>query len=135
MIKLITTEDIELTREVRNAFGGVIDEVLPSGTEVTWWMTEPETKGKGVNMTWTIGLLGWIGDYTQKDTAPQLIVKEVQSRYKIQLFDSEGNPKYPFVKSELEYVQGMIDDQSRLLVQFFYVNGIFPEGSLDIVGI
>jgi hypothetical protein len=135
MIKLITTEEIQLTREYRTAFGGVLDEVLPVGTEVTWWMTEPKTIGKGVGMAWKIGMVGWIGDYTQKDTAPVLNVKEVQSNYKVDLFNTDGTYKYPFVRSEKEYVSAMIEDQSRLLVQFFYVNGIFPEGSLDIVGV
>ena len=77
----------------------------------------------------------WIGDETQKDTSPSVIIKEVSKKYKIALFNSDGSNKYPFVRSEKEYIFGMVEDQNRLVVQFFYDNGIFPQDSLEIVGI
>jgi hypothetical protein len=135
MITTTTNTEIVLTQEKVNAFGSIVTDQLPEGTSVTWWMTAPSEVGKGVNMCWDIELLGWIGDYTEKETAPKLVVKEVQRKYRIKLFNADGSDKYPFVRSEKGYIQGMVEDQSRLLVQFFYVNGIFPEGSLDIVGV
>lgn len=135
MIKVVTTEEITLTQIQSNGFGDTIENELPIGTEVTIYLQDPDAKGKDVNLSWNIPLFMWVGDYTQKDTKPSIALKEISSKYKVTIFNENGSDKYPFTRSDKDYVYGMIDDQNRLLVSFLYANGIFPEGSLEIVGI
>jgi hypothetical protein len=135
MIKVVTTEEITLTQIQSNGFGDTIENQLPIGTEVTIYLQDPDAKGKDVNLSWNIPLFMWVGDYTQKDTKPSIALKEISSKYKVTIFNENGSDKYPFTRSDKDYVYGMIDDQNRLLVSFLYANGIFPEGSLEIVGI
>jgi len=135
MIKVVTTEEITLTQIQSNGFGDTIENELPIGTEVTIYLQDPDAKGKDVNLSWNIPLFMWVGDYTQKDTKPSIVLKEISSKYKVTIFNENGSDKYPFTRSDKDYVYGMIDDQNRLLVSFLYANGIFPEGSLEIVGI
>ena len=135
MIKVVTTEEITLTQIQSNGFGDTIENELPIGTEVTIYLQDPDAKGKDLNLSWNIPLFMWVGDYTQKDTKPSIALKEISSKYKVTIFNENGSDKYPFTRSDKDYVYGMIDDQNRLLVSFLYANGIFPEGSLEIVGI
>ena len=135
MIKIVTTDKIELTKIEFSDFGDVLQTVLPQGTELTIWLTAPTDIGGGLSLKWEINLMMWVGDESQKDTSPSVIIKEVSKKYKIALFNSDGSFKYPFVRSEKDYILGMVEDQNRLVVQFFYDNGIFPQGSLEIVGI
>lgn len=135
MIKIVTTEEIKLTKIEKNGFGDTIETELPTGTEVTIYLQDPDAKGKDVDLSWNIPLFMWVGDYTQKDTKPSIVLKEISSKYKVIIFNEDGSNKYPFTRSDKDYVYAMIDDQNRLLVSFLYANGIFPEGSLEIVGI
>lgn len=135
MIKIVTTEEIKLTKIEKNGFGDTIETELPTGTEVTIYLQDPDAKGKDVDLSWNIPLFMWVGDYTQKDTKPSIVLKEISSKYKVIIFNEDGSNKYPFTRSDKDYVYAMIDDQNRLLVSFLYDNGIFPEGSLEIVGI
>jgi hypothetical protein len=136
MIKIVTTEEITLTTLATNGFGDVIETQLPLGTEVTIWLDDPDAIGKDYNLTWRIPLFMWIGNYTERDVKPSIKLKEVSSKYDVKLFEDElYTPKYPFTQSDKPYVFSMIDNQNRLLVSFLYANSIFPEGSLEIVGI
>lgn len=135
MIKVVTTEDIRLTKVEKNGFGDIIETELPIGTEVTMWLDDPNALGKDLSLAWEIPLFMWVGDYTQRDTQPSIKLKEVSSLYKVRLFNEDGSDKYPFEVSDKPYVYNMIDNQNRLLVSFFYANEIFPEGSLEIVGV
>lgn len=135
MIKIVTTEDITLTTIEKNGFGDIIETELPVGTEVTVWLDDPDARGKDLDLTWKIPLFMWIGDYTQRDVKPSITLKEVSSSYSVKVFNEDGSAKYPFVRSDKEYVLGMIDDQNRLLVSFLYANNIFPQDSLEIVGV
>jgi len=135
MIKAITTEEIKLTQIQKNGFGDIIETELPAGTEVTMWLDDPNAVGKDLSLAWEIPLFMWIGDYTQRDEKPSIDLKEVSSKYKVRLFNEDGSYKYPFEVSDKPYVYNMIDNQNRLLVSFFYANEIFPEGSLEIVGV
>ena len=135
MIKIVTTEEIKLTTVERNGFSDVIETELPVGTEGTIWLDDPDASGKDLGLTWKIPLFMWVGDYTQRDSKPSIKLKEVSSSYNIKIFNEDGSAKYPFTRSEKEYVLGMIDDQNRLLVSFLYANDIFPQGSLEVVGV
>ncbi len=135
MIKIVTTEELKLTKVEYSDFGGVLETELPIGTEVTLWLTAPKDIGGGVGLKWDISLMMWEGDYTMKNSSPSLVLKELSKKYRVSLFNSDGTNKYPFNTSDRDYIFSMIDDQNRLLVQFFYDNGIFPENSLEIVGI
>ena len=135
MIKIITTADIKLTEVNKNAFGDILENELPEGTEVTLWLGDPNAYGKDLSLVWEITLLMWVGNYTEKDNKPSVNLKEVSKKYRVALFNEDGTYKYPFTRSDKDYVLGMIDNQNRLLVSFLYANGIFPEGSLEIVGI
>jgi hypothetical protein len=136
MIKIVTTEEITLTTLETNSFGDVIETQLPEGTEVTIWLDDPDAIGKDSDLTWRTSLFMWVGNYTERYTKPSIKLKEVSNKYDIKLFSDElYTPKFQFEPSDKSYVFSMIDNQNRLLVSFLYANGIFPEGSLEIVGI
>ena len=135
MIKIVSTEDIKLTTIDKNGFGDIIETELPVGTEVTVWLDDPDASGKDLDLTWTIPLFMWIGDHTKRDSQPSIQLKEVSIKYAVKLFNEDGTNKYPFTVSDKDYVFNMIDNQNRLLVSFLYDNNIFPDGSLEIVGI
>lgn len=135
MIKVITTEEIKLTKIEKNGFGDTIETELPVGTEVTLWLDDPNAIGKDLTLSWDIPLFMWVGDYTKRDSEPSIKLKEISSSYKVRLFNEDSTYKYPFESSDKPYVFSMIDNQNRLLESFFYINEIFPQGSLEIVGI
>lgn len=135
MIKYITTAEKPLTQVQRNGFGRMIETVLPVGTEVTIWLKAPNDIGDDNDLKWQIQTYSWVGDYTEKNTKPSVEFKELRGVYMVDVFNEDGSDKYPFDKSLKSYVYGMIEDQNRFLIQYFYDEGIFPEGSLEVVGI
>jgi len=135
MIKITTSETLKLTQVQYTNFGDKIETELPVGTEVTAWLKAPVDIQGGVDLKWQINLNIWIGDYTEQHTSPNVQIKELKPSYTVEVFNEDGSDKYPFIESEKGYVYGMIEDQNRFLIQYFYDEEIFPEGSLEVVGI
>jgi hypothetical protein len=135
MIKIVTTEEVTLTQVQNTNFYDIIETVLPIGSEVTLWLKAPVDVGDGLDLKWKIQLNMWAGNYTEKHTNPNIQLKEIKSVLNVNIFNPDGSDKYPFLKSAKGYVYGMIEDQNRFLIQYFYDEGIFPVGSLEVVGI
>lgn len=135
MIQLTVTADFPLTIIESNALSGQIETPLNVGDKVTIYQKAPIDIAKGIDLKWNIPLLITKGEYTEKDTQPNIILKEINQNYIVEIFNADGSDKYPFERSLKTYVFGMIEDQNRILVEYFKTENIIPAANMEIVAI
>jgi len=138
MLQFTKTPDFDLNKVFLNPQNQSITTPIENGSVVTIYTKDIISQGEGVTIEWLIPFELWEGQIEDRKTAPKVVLNEdpfTNEMFRFRLFNDLGEPMYPFVKSELPYILGMIEDANLICAK--YIEAVIPElsGLVSVVGI
>lgn len=129
---------LNLSYRYQNPQNKTLTAPVEDGQLITIYTKDIISEGEGLDINWLIPFEMWFGDVADRKTAQKVVLNETpfsSEIFRLRLFNELGQPNYPFVGSNKEYVLRMVED-ANLIVQSF-LNITIPEldGQISIVGI
>ena len=129
---------LDLKYKYQNPQNKTLTASVEDGQLITIYTKDIISQGEGLTIEWLIPFEMWFGDIADRKTAQKVVLNETPFSteiFKFRLFDDEGQPNYPFTKSELPYILGMVEDANLIVKSFLEVTIPELSGLINVVGI